>query len=50
MSTTTTTLADDHACSGCGARRGSCDVRRWLADCRCCDRCDHPEEEASHDL
>ncbi|MDQ3028902.1 MAG: hypothetical protein M3R09_02490, partial [Actinomycetota bacterium] len=50
MSTTTTTLADDHDCTGCGARAGSCDVRRWLAARHRCDRCDHTEEEASHDL
>jgi len=31
--------ADD--CTGCGARAGSCDVRKWLAGRPCCETCDH---------
>jgi len=45
MSTTTTTTADDGACTGCGATATSCDCRRWLSGRPCCAACGHATEE-----
>jgi len=47
--TTTATLTDDRDCTGCGARAGSCGIRKWLAGRPCCETCDHgddPDQEA----
>lgn len=33
------------SCTSCGARAGSCDVRRWLSGRPCCDDCIHPRTD-----